>query len=372
MGHFDEVRRLVEDGMEGRNMGIPIGFPKLNQHLSIRHSMGYLVGGYTGSGKTSLVDDAFVLNPLEWLMNNQNSGLDLKIFYLSMERKKLFKLAKWISRRMFLDHGGEPITINKLMGWVSPDRRISRTDFNLFSKYEPYIEALMSKITMVEGPQNPMGIKKLIDSYAEANGKKIDDPNNKPNEKNKIYIPNNPKEIVLIIYDHIGLLKRESRGEGKDRMNYSTKKEIIDLASEDARKFRDFYGYSYVMISQFNRDISNPMRLKSGDVQPMLEDFKDTGATQEDADAVLALFDPYRYLQGKDEDVLGYKVNRIRSEHGKKYRSLHILKNSYGSDDIAMGLAFQPQIGHFKEMNKFAKDMTDADYESILKNDYFV
>jgi len=370
MSNFEQLRKAVQEGMQGDNTGIPLGFPKLNTHISIRHSMGYLVGGYTGSGKTSLVDDAFVLNPLEWLMRNPNSGLDMHIIYCSMERKQLFKLAKWVSRKMFLDYGGEPISINKLMGWVSPDKRINKEDFKIFEAYEEYIHNLTSKITMVEGPQNPMGIKKLVDSYADVNGDKIDSPNG----IGKIYVPKNPKKITMIIYDHVGLLKRESRGEGKDRMSYTTKKEIIDLASEDARKFRDFYGFSYLMVSQFNRDISNPIRLKSGDVQPMLEDFKDTGGTQEDADAVIALFDPYRYIRdGNATDTLGYNLNAMRDSQGrKKYRSLHILKNSYGSDDIAIPLAFQPEIGHFKEINKYARDIQEGDYNEIVNNTYFL
>ena len=42
--------------------------------------------------------------------------------------------------------------------------------------------------------------------------------------------------------------------------------------SDELRYARDFYGYSPVVVSQFNRDISNPIRIKNGDVEPQLED----------------------------------------------------------------------------------------------------
>lgn len=87
------------------------------------------------------------------------------------------------------------------------------------------------------------------------------------------------------------------------------------------------------------------------------------------ADIVLALFDPMRY---KVPDPSGYDLDKLRDSEGKKkYRSLKILKNSYGSDDIRIGLAFQPEIGLFKELPK--KDIiTEKDYENIINNKYFL
>ena len=38
--------------------------------------------------------------------------------------------------------------------------------------------------------------------------------------------------------------------------------------SDELRYFRDFYGYSPAVVSQFNRDIYNPSRLKNGDFEP--------------------------------------------------------------------------------------------------------
>jgi hypothetical protein len=352
---FDSLAKEVQDGMDGKNSGIPMGFNRLNNHVSIRKSTYYLIGGYTGSGKTSIVDDAFVLNPMDWLRSNKDSGLDMHIIYFSMERRTNFKLAKWISRKIFLDQG-YIIPINRIMGWTSKDKRLTKDEHDIFLMYEDYIKFLEEKVTIISGPQNPMGIKKYVDEYALKNGTM-----DKTDPYNPIYFPNDPNKIVEIITDHVGLTKLEK--------DLPTKKQAIDKSSADKMKFRDLYGYSPIDISQFNRDIANPMRLKNGDVEPMLEDFKDTGSTQENSDITFSLFDPFRY---KVNDPSGYDLDKLRDSMGrKKYRSLKILKNSYGSDDIRIGLAFQPEVGLFKEMPKL-NETTEDIYTSILENDYFL
>lgn len=97
--------------------------------------------------------------------------------------------------------------------------------------------------------------------------------------------------------------------------------------------------------------------------------FKDSSSTQDDADVVLALFDPMRY---KVSDPSGYDLDKLVDNYGAKYyRSLRLIKNSYGEDDIRIGLGFMGQIGMFKELPK-RKDITDSDYEAVINKTYFL
>jgi hypothetical protein len=124
-----------------------------------------------------------------------------------------------------------------------------------------------------------------------------------------------------------------------------------------------------VIVSQFNRDISNPIRIKNGDVEPQLEDFAESSQTQNDADVVLALFDPMRY---KVPDPSGYDVNKLRDEFGAKYfRSLRLIKNSYGEDDVRIGLGFLGHVGMFKELPK-VKYMNENVYDEIINKTFFL
>ena len=306
------------------------------------------------SGKTSFIDDAFVLNPVDWVMSpeGQASGIKIKIWYRSMERSRTYKLAKWTSRRIFLDHG-ITIGVNKLLGWTE---QMSEEEHKLFLSYEDYMNKLSEIITIIDGPENPVGVAKELKSYALERGEIV-----QQDKYNKIYIPDDPNEITIVVIDHIGLLKTT-----KDQ---PTKKQAIDKMSDELRYARDFYGYSPVVVSQFNRSIANPTRIKNGDVEPQLEDFADSSATQNDSDVVMALFDPMRY---NVEDPSGYDLNKLRDDYGGKYfRSLRLIKNSYGEDDIRIGLAFLGQLGMFKELPK-RKHITDTDYESVVNKTWFL
>ena len=97
--------------------------------------------------------------------------------------------------------------------------------------------------------------------------------------------------------------------------------------------------------------------------------FKESSQTQDDADVILALFDPMRY---KVADPSGYDLNKLKDEFVAKYfRSVRLIKNSYGEDDIRIGLGFLGSVGMFKELPK-RKDITDADYQSVVDKTFFL
>jgi hypothetical protein len=350
---FQDLAKEVQNGLDGRNNGIPMGFDRLNRYIGIRKSMYTLVGGLTGSGKTSFIDDAYVLNPFDWYISKaNNTDIKLKIIYRSMERSRTYKFAKWVSRKIFLDHG-MIIPVPKLLGWTS---KMTKDEHDLFLTYEDYIGNMKEVITIIDGPENPVGIAKQLKEHAEENGviHEVD-------KYNRVYEPNHDNTITMVIIDHIGLLKTTK--------DYNTKKASIDKMSDELRYARDFFGYTPVVVSQFNRDISSPMRIKNGDVEPQLEDFADSSSTQNDADVVVALFDPMRY---KVEDPSGYQLDKLKDEYGAKYfRSLRLIKNSYGEDDVRIGLGFLGQIGMFKELPRL-KEMTESDYQSIVNKSFFL
>lgn len=349
---FDILKNEVDRGLSGKNDGIPMGFNRLNKHMGIRKGMYFLIGGNTGSGKTSFIDDAFVLNPFDWYISHKDPKIKLRIIYRSMERSRTYKLAKWISRKIFLDQG-MIIPVPKLLGWTD---KMNSNEHDMFLMYEDYINQMTDVITIIDGPENPVGIAKELKAHAEANGEIV-----QLDKYNKMYVPNDENEVTIVVIDHIGLLKTT-----KDQ---PTKKEAIDKMSDELRYARDFFGYTPVVVSQFNRSISNIQRIKNGDVEPQLEDFSESSSTQNDADVVLALFDPIRY---KVADPSGYELNKLKDQFGAKYfRSLRLIKNSYGSDDLRIGLAFLGQLGIFKEL-KMKNDMTDEDYNSVINKSYFL
>jgi hypothetical protein len=353
MSIFDDLAKEVVFGLEGRNDGIPMGFNRLNRYVGIRKSIYFLVGGLTGSGKTSFIDDAFVLNPYDWFVSPENkTKIKLRIIYRSMERNRTYKLAKWVGRKIFIDQA-IIIPVSKLLGWGD---RMSKDEHDLFLMYKDYINNMSEIITIIDGPENPIGIAKQLREHALSRGRieEID-------QYNKVYIPNDENEITIVVEDTLNLLKLTKE--------FNSKKAAIDKMSDENRYARDFFGYTIVAVSQFNRMISNIQRLKNGDVEPQLEDFKETGQSQDDADVVMTLFDPLRY---KVADSSGYNLDRLVNDEGSKFfRSLKIIKNSYGSDDVRIGLAFNGALGQFKELPK-RSIITEDDYDSVLNKSFFL
>lgn len=351
---FELLRTEVEAGIAGKNSGIPMGFDRLNRFIGIRKRVMKLIFGPTGSGKSALLHSAYILNPFDWYYKNKPKDLKLKAILFSMERSKVYILAKWLSRKILIEQGIY-IPIQKLLGWWKDDK-LTKDEHDLFLAYQWYIDELLEVVDIIEGPQNPTGIYKYVKKYAEANGEF-----HKTDEFHTVYVPNHPNEIVIIGEDHLGLTKLES--------GMKTKKEAIDKVSEYNQWFRDMCGYTPIPVSQLTRNLNNPMFQKMDSFEPTIDDIKESGRPGEDADVVISVFEPLRY---RTTDP-GYDAEKFKDlKTGAKYfRSVKILKNSFGEDDIRVGMGFMGATGIFKELPK-PKDMEGFDYNCLFTGQYFV
>lgn len=359
--HMKDFYESVQAGIEGKNEGIPLSLPRIGRHVNIRKALTFLVGGYTGSAKTSFLDEVFVLSPYEWFLENRHkSPVKIKIIYWSMERRAQFKIARWHTRKIFREQG-IILPMNRILGWIRKEERLTSNEHDLVIMYKDYFDELFSLMTLVDYPQNPTGIRNFFyhkerPGYMDKEGviEELD-------EYNRVFVPKDPNVIYLNLYDHIGLA-------GGEKI-LPTKKDVVDKICSDGRHLRDFYGITNVQLSQFNREISNVTRLKDKEVEPRLEDFSNSSESQNDADIILSLFDPMRY---KVACPSGYDLQKLRDSEGRKYyRSLQILKNSYGIEGVRAGMGFQPDTGIFKELKK-QSEMTDRDYEAVTSNQMFL
>lgn len=355
MSDFQDLRGEIERGIEGKNGGIKMGHTRLNRFIGIRKRIYTHIFGPTGSGKSGYVHDSYILNPFDWIKSRQNvNNLMMHIILFSQERSKKYVQAKWLSRKIFLDNG-VLIPLQKMLGWW--DEKLSREEMKYIDMYEDYMDELMKVVDIVEGAQNPTGIYKYVKAYAEKNGKfeKTDE------FKQAIYTATNPDEIVIPIVDTLGLTKLEGK--------MSSKKEAIDKTSEYFQLFRDQMHMSPIGISQITRNMSNVLYQKMDNFEPSIDDSKESGRPNEDADVVTSLFDPLRY----HTNDASYDAEKFRNPNtgAKGFRSVKVLKNTYGEDDIRIGMAFHGPTGIFKELPK-AKDIQESDYEAVIDGSYFL
>ena len=349
------------NGVKGKNSGIPMGFNRLNKYLGLRKSIYTTVGAAAGCGKTSLVDCAYVLNPYDWYIKNKHkSNVKFEVIYFSMERKKTYKLAKWLCMKIWKEEH-KLITTDELLSWGNT---LDKTKQEIAKFYiDNYFKEMTESgvITIMDGQQNPTGIYKFMKAHALKRGK-IDEIS----EFEHRYTPDDDNLITNVVHDHAGKTKNENIGGKYD------KKLSIDKASEYYCWARDFLGYSPIMINQFNRTSYQDIQFakkEGGDPDPTVEYWKDSGNVIEDCDVAISLFNPYKYSL---EEYMGYTVSDFTDQSGNnKFRGLKIIKNSYGTDNLRIGLGFLGEVSLFKELTK-AHDITPKELNSVINNDFFL
>lgn len=349
------------NGVKGKNSGIPMGFNRLNKYLGLRKSIYTTIGAAAGCGKTSLVDCAYVLNPYDWYIKNKHkSNIKFEVIYFSMERKKTYKLAKWLCMKIWTEEM-KLITTDELLSWQSTldPKKQEIAKFYIDNYFKEMTESGI--VTIIDGQQNPTGIYKYLRAHAMSKGK--EEPVNQWENR---YIPNDDNLITNIIHDHAGKTKNENIGGKYD------KKLSIDKASEYYCWARDYLGYSPIMINQFNRTSYQDIQFskkEGGDPDPTVEYWKDSGNVIEDCDVAISLFNPYKYSL---EEYMGYNINDFTDDKGNnKFRGLKIIKNSYGTDNLRIGLGFLGEVSLFKELTK-SKEISQKEINAVINNDFFL
>lgn len=370
-------QQLLHDinlGKEGKLLTIPIGLPKLGQHVYVGKNMYHLIGGAGGSGKSAFVDLVYILMVYKWFMKNKDvENVDLKIILRSMERSGKHRVAKWVCMYIYLKYN-YMLDVPRLMHWGYKKSNLPQEMYEFVNEALDYFEKAEEHIDIVDGSMNPTGIFRYAEKYMLQNGKmyrrtdeglfersgfqdtrKVSDDEAKtlPTVKDALYIPKNNRKIVIHITDHLQALRREKGFNDKEN---------LDKFSEYSRDLRDLYGAMVVNVSQLNRGVADTMRRKT-ELLPEDKDFSGSSNMYNDCDMASILFNPYKY---NIDDVQGYEVKKMLSKVDKinRFRTLHLLKNTYGADNLIFGLQFVGENGYFTEIPR-PDDITQKIYEQI-------
>lgn len=374
MANFDDLLNEVDKGRKGQSIWLPLGFSKMGQHIGIAKRINTIVGGAAGTGKTGFVDLAYVLKPYDWFIKNKDkTNIEIRWIYRSMERSSLYKQAKWVCYKLWTDYK-ILIDVPDLLRWGDRKNYVSDELFEAVKSCKNYFEQMFDYVEMVDGTVNPTGIYKHVQKYAETHGKIIEEPYTTKDgiqRKRKKYIEKNPNLITVIVEDHLGKLLGEMI---HDRYAAPNSKEILDKMSDyNSSEFRDFYGFSPVAVIQLNRGLEGAARsatLVKHDVElgPMPSDFKGSSVPYDDADVALALYNPFKV---KDFTHMNYDIPKFVNRNGyNRFRSLTILKNSYGVDDVCFGLNFLGECGAMRELPKAEEIKDYSPYTEINNNNH--
>tara|TARA_R110000851_G_scaffold160786_1_gene304073 strand:+ start:2067 stop:3026 length:960 start_codon:yes stop_codon:yes gene_type:complete len=300
-----------------------------------------------------------------------------------MERKKMLKHAKWVSWMLYRDKGWL-ISADTILGY-NPEAKMNKAVYDIVRSYDEEMSNLLDVIHIHDGRVScdqmaeairakslALGTLFVADSFGVTlNGEgsylatftseqfretrvgreyyvdlNYKGENFTMTKDSKMYFLNNPQTFFYIILDGVGLIEK--------RKGQSTK-QAVDEVTDLLADARDVFGASPIMVSQFNRAIADIHRQKNHgvDLAPQEGDFRDSAGPFQAADLVLGLFDPIRFKAYDDGGYYGdYDVREaMMSPTGiARFRSLHILKNSFGIDGSVYGMKFMGEVGHFSTL----------------------
>lgn len=266
---------------------IPIPFERYRKDFpGIRKKFYYLVSGATKSSKTQLTNFLFVINPIYYYIKHKDQ-IKVKIFYFPLEETKediMLRIYAFILNRM--SNGNIVISPEDLES-VDERNPLPENILNMMKseEFKNICDVFEECIEFHPEQKNPTGIYKTVKDYLDNNGvfeyenKEITykDDNGELIKKNiqkkSRYIPNNPKEYVIYIVDHAGLLQQE-RG--------MTLKETIEKLSEYNKDLRNEYSCIPVLVQQQNTETTNLDAFKANKIRPTKDGLKDSKRTGED------------------------------------------------------------------------------------------
>ena len=376
----------VDASQRGEVVSIPNGLDRMGEVFNIMPSRYTLISGATGAGKTSYADFNYILKPWSWLQKNPEHKIYWEVNYFSLERKQLFKHAKWVSWLIYRDDPEMLVSADQLMGWK--DGPISREGYDLVRTYDDEMGALLDHVNIFDGKVNATVLHRKIHQRGHALGdlyksddigvlyrdsvvymERFEDKNlvedtktgpmkyisiNREGETFRLYeddhryFPFHEKPFVFFVVDGINLFGS---------------KEIIDEVSVALAEGRDLYGFSPIVVTQQNRSMGDigRMKLHGNDLSPQLEDIFKSSQMGFDADLILGLFDPYRYKAFDSSGVYGgYTIKPVNGHEPStmtpgginRFRSIHILKNTFGQDGGVFGLKFLGECNNFNTLPK--------------------
>lgn len=339
----EEFYNLIDEGRKGNNIGLSIGSPKLETYMDgLLPGNGYLIGGASGSSKSTLMLWAFVYNPLiDYLKGNcKERDPHFLMFNLEMTRSQI--IAKLVSMYIF-DNFGVELKFKKIFS-RGKDCMLTDDEYNMIKQCDGFLDILEERITFCDGSLN----EKKFRSKVEEELKKFGE------FKDNQYYPNNPEQLLVVTLDHISLV-RASAGRSK--------KEEIDAISSDCVRYRNICKIiSTVTVSQFNRSANSDERLKQSMQDPSSNDFKDTGSTYEDNQVVLALFSPHK---AKMSTFKKYDIKTLR----QAFIAVYLLKSRFGTSDIMVPMNFLGDCSHYVEL---PRPEEISDYSKYLDANYLL
>lgn len=356
---IEDLKRIKAIREKGEVLCIPYykSYPKLSKFVpGIVKGILYKVTANSGVGKTQLTKQLFVLAPLNYLKNNPDTKISIKIFYFALEESEEEFIDTLICNQLAYKH---QIRIDPMMLKGYREDYVNDEIMSKIEECSEDVDFFMNHIEVIDSVSNPTGMYKYCRTYSEKVGTHYwKDVKFTHKNKNGVvtvtdekvydrYEPNDPNHHVICIGDHIGLITPEY--DGKLDKTLSKHESIAKWSTHYCRgQMTKHWGWTCVNVQQQEESSSKQQYTNSGEsivekTEPTLDALANNKEVQRDDYVVLSVYSPDRF---GFNDYHGYDIDRMRDT----FRAIKILKNRLGTPNKYVHLMFDGATNQFKEL----------------------
>jgi len=325
---IEHISEPVKDGLSKPSAGIPIPMEKLTKYINyIERGKINVVGGKETSGKTSLMDYLYFINLFKWWREQDpQSRPPLKMFYFSMRNSPRIKLQKWLCLYLKLEH-------DTLMDIPTLNSGVGRLyDLDEDNKHEiiaamEFFDELEEHMTLISGSQTPSAIYNRVKHYMDSVGS-IDDNDKYSLDDEHI------GQYTMVYIDNTDKLGTET--DGFANMNSDGLKKKL---GEYVEEFKNVYNITTSLVVPSRVNNSRMVR----DSEPS---YKEIGYFAKIADIGLVTYNPFNENNNK---YLGYPVEDMMINGKNRFRTITVVRNSTGLENLTVGGIFLGECGYFRE-----------------------
>lgn len=334
----DSLFTRIDQGRKGGNKGIPTGLPDLDKYTyGVQRKYMYLIGGDSGSGKTTFALYCYLYKPLCYTLEHPETPVDILFYSLEMDSETL--LAKLLSLYI-LDTYHVRISYKKIF---SLDERLTDEEFKYIQDARTWLDKIDDHLTIYDKSVNAAVVNTVTRNWASHFGEF------KENSNREMFIPNNPNQFLIVAVDHLRLLV------GND------KRTEINNCADSLVTLRDLCKLSVILIQQLNRNFKNMERRQSAYSLIESSDFADASGPYQGAECVLALYHPHREKRATCEK---YDIKQLRDS----FRLIQCIKQRYGAADVSKGVFFCGEVGYYKELPN--PEEFEINYDEVLSPEF--
>lgn len=245
---IEHFKRRREKLLNGGINSIPSPFIRFqNDFIGIEQGKYYCITSSTKGAKTQFTSFMFLYTPILYAYEHPEQ-LRLKIFYYPLEESKESIVARFMSFLLFIKSGirVSPIDLESTNNKKVLDSSI--LDLLNSSEYRDIL-TFFEQTVIFSDSTNPSGVWFECRKYALEHGHVVTKKQKVKGQLGEIqeidtfdyYVPDDPDEYKIILYDHVSLVNTESG------MNL---KQSVDKLSEYCVILRNKYNFTPVIIQQ--------------------------------------------------------------------------------------------------------------------------